>query len=513
MTERLAQLLPERGHRVEVMTFHALGLRLLRRHADAVGLAPTFRVADDHQRRQLLIELCDLSDRRARRQLADISRAKRTPVPIDADSDIAVTREQYDQLLRERGLVDFDDLIVLSSRLLEADATLAAAYRTRWLWISVDEFQDIDPAQYDLLRQLVPGQGNVCVIGDPDQSIYGFRGADAGLFRRFAADYPSAREVHLTRNYRSSRTIVDAALQVIAPSSLLEDRQLEACSRDADRIQIRACPTQRAEAEMVVHTIERLIGGTTLFSMDSGRVETHEGQTLSFSDFAVLYRTEAQADVLDEAFERSGIPRQRKSHGVLGDEPAVQAMVRFCQEPSESAEGPTSQPVAVELLKRAADSVWSDFPEAATYLAALMPLAEQCGDDVPRLLSELAMGVDADLWDPRADRVSLLTLHAAKGLEFPVVFLVGCEDGLLPLRWGTACENVDEERRLFFVGMTRARDRLFLSHAAKRRWRGKVQPMEVSPFLREIKEELLERAERAERRRRKQKQTSQLELF
>jgi DNA helicase-2/ATP-dependent DNA helicase PcrA len=145
-------------------------------------------------------------------------------------------------------------------------------------------------------------------------------------------------------------------------------------------------------------------------------------------------------------------------------------------------------------------------------LAALIPLAEACGRDVARFRSEIALGADLDLWDPRADRVSLLTLHAAKGLEFSVVFVVGCEDGLLPLRWGPSDDvDLEEERRLFFVGMTRARERLFLTHAKKRMWQGKVRPREMSPFLQDIRNELLDRS--TQRHRKRRSSHAQLDLF
>jgi superfamily I DNA/RNA helicase len=261
----------------------------------------------------------------------------------------------------------------------------------------------------------------------------------------------------------------------------------------------------------VVHTIERSIGGSTFFSLDSGRVDAPEAEARSFADFAVLYRTEAQADALVEAFARSGIPFQKKSHRRWTEAPAVQAMLRCLQEPTADA---LTTSVA-ERLKQAADAVWGEHPEAADLLVPLYPLAERCGDDVSRFLSELALGADADSWDPRADRVSLLTLHAAKGLEFPVVFLVGCEDGLLPLRWGPSHDGVDvaEERRLFFVGLTRARDRLLLSHARQRFWRGQVRDMPPSPFLEQIREELLERIQQAQGRQRRKSTDTQLQLF
>ena len=513
MTDRLAKLLPKTANRVRVMTFHALGLAILREHADRVELPESFRVAGEAERKQLLIDALGLSERQTGRRLSEISQAKRSGGSESSD-ETARAMEIYHRLLRQHGLVDFDDLILLPAELLESDPTLAEAYRERWTCVSVDELQDIDPGQYRLIQQLVLPDGNICAIGDPDQAIYGFRGSDVRLFERFRQDFPSARVVHLTRNYRSSRTIVDAALQAIKPSSQQSDRVLEALSDKADRIEIQTCPTERAEAEFVVHTIERLIGGSTFFSMDSGRVESDEVESLSFNDIAALYRTDSQADALVEALDRSGMPYQKKSHSALSDEPAVQAMIEFINQAIQSTDNRSPDENATELLKQAADAVWGEFPEAATYLDCLYPIAERHGEYPAQFLTELAMGVDVDLWNPKADRVSLLTLHASKGLEFPIVFLVGCEDGLLPLYWGSPDDcDVAEERRLFFVGMTRARNRLFLSHAKKRLHRGRVQEMQVSPFLQEINDELLQRTQRTERRKAKQSTDSQLQLF
>lgn len=514
LNERLTQLLAENAKGVSTMTFHALGLTIVRENAERLGLPTAFRVAGDSERLQLLVEKLDLSERQAKQCLSEISRTKRASQSADPSTDGGRVFERYQQLMQDQGWVDFDDLILLAAVLLETSPDLAMLYRRRWHWISVDEYQDMDDNQFRLLQQLAPPDGNLCVIGDPDQSIYGFRGSNPEMFLQFVDDYPTAKTVHLTKNYRSSQTIVAAAVQAISPTSLVADRRLHASSQNAQRIQIETCPTERAEAEYVVHTIERLIGGSTFFSMDSNRVETEDGQSLSFDDFAVLYRTEAQTDVLVEAFARSGMPFQKKSHRSLVDEPAVQAMTRIVQEQLHQWADEAGRQDTVTFLAEAADAVQAEYPDAAEHVALLRPLAERWRGDPARFLSELALGIDVDLWDPRADRVSLLTLHAAKGLEFPVVFLVGCEDGLLPLHWGSPDDtDVAEERRLFFVGMTRAREWLYLSHANKRRRRGRVRELPVSPFLQEIQEELLERTRRKLGQKSKKPADTQLELF
>jgi len=496
MRERLETLLGDRAERVPVMTFHALGLSILREHGSRLGLAEPLRVAPRGECIRLLQDALGASERKATRLLARFSQYKRRAPDADADpsgsrpaddAETIAALAAYDERLRARGAVDFDDLVALPVRLLEDHADLVDDYRVRYRWISVDEYQDVDRLQYRLIRLLAPPDGNLCVIGDPDQAIYGFRGSDVSYFQRFGEDYPSARTISLVRNYRSTRTIVDASLQVIEPASLIVDRTLEALTEGPERIEIHECATDRAEAELVVHTIERMIGGYTFFSMDSGRVDGQEGEALSFGDFAVLYRTDAQAEPLVEAFARSGIPFQKRSHDALADQPGVEAVIRAMEE------GPAGQSV-LDRLNRAAEKVRQHDPQVDQALPALRLLAERHADDPHQFLSELALGVDVDFWDPRADRVALLTLHAAKGLEFPVVFIVGCEDGLIPLHWGPLDQaDLAEERRLLFVGMTRAEDRLLLTHARKRRRHGKVQESQPSPFLHDVEQQLQER--------------------
>jgi len=491
MVERLERLLPGQSQRVPVMTFHALGLSVLREQGAHLGLEPSWRVAGDLERSAMLAQALSISQSSARQLLERISRHKRLQYGDNPDDGAGESDavETYRQEMRKRAWLDFDDLIALPLQLLKTDPVVLASYRSRYRWISVDEFQDIDQGQYELVRLLAPADGNLCVIGDPDQAIYGFRGADHRSFQRFRDDYPTAQTIVLTRNYRSTQTIVDAALQAIAPSSLIAQRRLDATGAGPEQIEIHACSTDRAEAEFVVHTLERMLGGWSFFSLDSDRAEAHEGEALSFADFAVLYRTEAQSDVLVEALERSGIPFQRRSHDRLLDQPAVQAILNRM---ATIQQGGAAGDLVIERLNHAIEEARGDKPASSAVLVALRSLAERHGADVAHFLSEVALGADVDSWDPRADRVSLLTLHAAKGLEFPVVFIVGCEDGLMPLHWGElhAAEEA-EERRLLFVGMTRARHRLILTHARKRRLKGPVRASNPSPFLNDIERALL----------------------
>lgn len=487
---RLERLLGDRARRAPVHTFHSLGLSILREEHALAGFSGPPRVAGGRERSEIASEALGVSSREARRVLERVSRAKRSGGE-GADPETAAALAAYDAGLRERGLADFDDLIALPVRILEGSEEAARKHRARYRWVSVDEFQDIDPLQYRLLRMLVAPDGNVCAIGDPDQSIYAFRGADAGCFRRFFEDFPGAATVALSRSYRLSKAVAEASLDVVARESLVPGRRLVPSSGGADRIEIRECATERAEAEMVVHAIEKAIGGSGFFSMDSGRVEEGEGEELSFGDFAVLYRMRAQAEPLAEAFARSGIPFQERTHRPLAEVPAVEALLSAMEALARGErvpEGPEA------LIERAREGLGEEAPGLEPYLPALRSIARRRGGDLQGFLADVALSSDADLWDPRAEAVSLLTLHAAKGLEFRTVFIVGCEDGILPLSFDGEEGDLAEERRLLFVGMTRAKERLVLSWARRRLLRGRAEARRPSPFLEDIRKELLERA-------------------
>jgi uncharacterized protein (TIGR00375 family) len=472
MQERLSALVPAAEGRTLVSTFHGLGLTLLREHAAEAGFSPGFHIASPAEQMDVIRYLFSVSGARAGRALKEIGSYRRMEGSYDPGQERARERSAtYEREFLRRNLLDFDDLLLRSLFLLRSRPDLVEHYRQRFRWIFIDEYQDVDPLQYALIRLLCPSHGNLCATGDPDQSIYSFRGVDIGFFFRFQEHWPPALTVQLTRCYRSTRTIVEAACQaILRPASLVEDRRLVAV-RDAgadERIVVAWAATERSEARLVVRTLEKLLGGTS---------------SLSFADIAILYRTEAQAPPLVEALARVGIPFQKRSHRPLLEQPGVSSLIRSLREwlPGKGS---------VEAML---DQVASKGERAAVEL--LRPLAVRSGDDLERFLDEVGLGVEVDTWDPRAEGVSLLTLHASKGLEFPVVFLVGCEDGLLPLAWPGSEPDMAEERRLFFVGITRARSRLFLFHSRRRMLQGQRTAMQPSPFLADLPAGLLERRE------------------
>jgi DNA helicase-2/ATP-dependent DNA helicase PcrA len=470
-----------------VHSFHTLGLAILRRDGASVGLAPGFRIADEAERAAALAGALGITEAAARALMRDVSTHKRTGSTVGGEVRHAAAT--LDRLGRAQGWVDFDDLIARAVAVLETDAAAAAYWRDRFRHITADEFQDVDEMQYRLLRLLAAGGGSFCVIGDPDQAIYGFRGADATCFERFARDFPDAPTLRLARNYRSTGAIVAAAGALVGTAS-------EAATPGGAPIVLHAAPDERAEAEFVAAAIEDLLGGHDLLAANSAKATA---QPLGFADFAVLYRTDAQSAALREALDRAGIPYRKSTPAPIAGLPAVRALLaRLGAEPDAMPLADRIAAAAARVRAAGNDIDVASLAEARGWLAAL---AERAGD-AARLGELVALSTEADFWDARADRVSLLTMHAAKGLEFPVVFVTGVEDGIVPFSWGDDASSTDEERRLFYVGMTRAQERLILTRAAQRFWRGARREQRPSPFLRAIPDDLLVQAARGARKRR-----------
>jgi ATP-dependent DNA helicase UvrD/PcrA len=493
--DRLAALCERRNGRPVVTTFHGLGLRILREHHEAAGLPPGFRVADETVRLQVATELTG-SEQDGRKLIAGLD--------LNPEGKLALRRE-----LAARDLVDFDGLVEMSAALLRDDPAIATGLRARWPQVSVDEYQDIDAVQYDLLRTITGDGTGLTAIGDPDQAIYGFRGADVGIFGRFAADFPGATTVELTRNYRSNPAIVTAAMQAISPATLVPGRTAVAVrGGPAGVVTFDEAADEHAEAAWVAATIDKLLGGASFHSLDSGRADGHEHGKLGLGDIAVLYRTDTQAGPLGQALTRAGLPFQKRSHDLLARRPGVADIMREMGLVGSDPKAPQARKapaapfaLAAQVAPEAPGDVAGQLTAAVRALASargerdatvtdiraaaevLMPLARRCGADLERFRAEITLGAETDALDPRAEAITLLTLHGAKGLEFDVVFLAGCERGLLPLwRAGSGpAADAAEERRLLFVGMTRARERLLLSCAAHRARPG--SPAGRSPFL------------------------------
>jgi ATP-dependent DNA helicase UvrD/PcrA len=526
LRQRLVELLgPTGGEAVRVSTFHAFALGALneRRRARAeVALS----VVGEQERLELLARLLP---RAGQRELERAARAIGLAFVGDEGSAAPPLMARYVALLDEEGLVDLEGLVPRVVEQLGQDDKALAALRRCFGLVCVDEYQDVNQAQYRLVRLLCPEpEADLCVIGDPDQAIYAFRGADPRYFLRFAEDYPRARRLALDRSYRTSRALLEAAQQVIQHnrSHPAEARTWSRAPGDP-QVLINPCPTAAAEAEQVVHAVERMVAGTTFFSMDSGRVGVRDDEEpLSFGDFAVLFRTSAQAEELREAFDRSGMPFICPVAREPALTPVLAFLERVVRDPDMADVSVLVQVAAAaprQGLEQLVELLCTGGPQRTAarqqveQLSALLPraLPPRFSDWAPQALALAATVTEADRLPAGAEAISLLTLHASKGLEFPVVFVVGCEEGLLPLlRPGEEqdADRVEEERRLFYVGMTRAQRRLVLTHADRRLVYGKREPRQPSRFLAEIQPPLAQTVPPAPLPR-KRRGPPQLDLF
>ena len=426
MRERLNKLLTSGAEKLNIHTFHSLCFSILKENYETAGLAKDFTVMSEQEK-----ALCK------------------------------------DEKLLENAL-SFDDLITLTVKLLEENEDLLKNYRERFKYISVDEYQDIDESQYKLIRLLVPQNGNIFVIGDPNQAIYGFRGGNAEFFNNFKIDYPDTQTISLKNNYRSTNSIVDASNQMINSFNIVS-----VLDRPHEKITIHKAPSDKAEAEFIASTIENLIGGHSFFSIDSQR-STGDDTDYSFSDFAILYRTSSQLPPIIEALKRTGMPFVKLSNDLLCEQKPVMELLNSLNDES---------PVYEQIEN-------GDFEIDDYIIQYLLNIAEN-SKDKNEFIHQVSLLTEADALDKRADRITLMTLHASKGLEFKCVFIAGLEDGILPLYRAEEDKEIEEERRLLYVGMTRAKERLFLSHAEKRFWLGTPKNLPVSAFLTKIQDDLL----------------------
>jgi DNA helicase II / ATP-dependent DNA helicase PcrA len=599
MRHRLADMLSPGAPVPLVATFHGLGWRLLQELYDDQPGA----ILDEAGRRMVLEDALSmvLPDRDKAacgsldKVLDRIIQAKQLLLgPEDdlgpvADGDcrtsaLAAAYAAYQQLLAIQDLYDFEDLLMRVVLILERDKPLRRKLRRRYTHIFVDEFQDINYAQYRLLRALAPDDADLCVIGDPDQAIYGFRGSDVRYFRQFKQDFSHARTIRLTRNYRSTETILASAFQVIqgAPAGPEQHGQARVYSdiQGMGTLTILETASERAEAVAIGRTIEQMVGGIGFHSLDFDKLEDSGTQKeCSFNDFAVLCRTGDQARRISRQLADAGIPCQLAHRSILR-QPAVTrllAVLRLVAGQGTYADlthitGLTSPGISKETLTIFKQWVYARRLPLATALRSvhrlpvpgmsiarqqrlttllrlLERLEEDCGplsvagmlghivsrttlasqvqpDDLERLrelagpfggdtagfAASLALQKDTDLYRPDVQQVAVMTLHAAKGLEFPVVFIAGCEDNVLPLhRPGNSVVDIDEERRLFYVGLTRARQELFLTWSRKRTLYGQTRQQHLSPFVADIEESL--KSHRASQAKPQKPSQEQLSLF
>ncbi|MGA2302616.1 MAG: UvrD-helicase domain-containing protein [Acidimicrobiales bacterium] len=568
MRNRVAELVGEkRAKSMWVSTFHSSCLRILRSHADRLGYRPSFTVYDDTDTRrliELIIAEMGLDTKRLppRSVAAVIGQAKAELIDFETFREsarqghdpfqrrIADVYAEYQQRLLAANALDFDDLLMVTANLLQACDDVRESYQERFSQILVDEFQDTNHAQNEIVHLLGYKHGNVCVVGDSDQSVYKWRGADIRNILEFEEAFPSATIIVLEQNFRSTQTILNVANAVIANNLDRPDKQLFTVGDAGDPVLRYRAEDERDEAAWVSGEILRL----------------RAAESLAWGDIAVFYRTNAQSRALEDSFIFTGIPYKVVGGAKFYDRREIKdvlAYVRVLANPDDEVSarrivnvpkrgiGDTSvaRLAAWAQVNRLSFSEAIDRGEEAGLtgkalrgteqlsktLAELRPLvstvnpadfiqlvADRTGymaelvaehthesdgrieniaelgsvagqfDDVVGFLETVALVADSDDLDGDGTRVSLMTLHTAKGLEFPAVFVVGLEDGIFPhLRSLSEPADLEEERRLFYVGITRARRHLNLSHAWSRTIFGRTQQNIPSRFLGEVPTELV----------------------
>ncbi|MFH0979958.1 MAG: UvrD-helicase domain-containing protein [Planctomycetota bacterium] len=561
MRERLLAL--GFGWEMTICTFHALSARLLRIYHGRAGVPPNFTIYDTDDQRKLIkeaIERVGLSTTQWAPAAAHarISRAKnyrKTPDRFEEEavdwSERTLVRvyRAYEELLAERGAVDFDDLLLKTARLLQTDAALRRQLEAKYRYLLIDEYQDTNEAQYIISHLLTLEHANICATGDPDQSIYGWRGADIGNILHFEEDYPAAKVVRLEQNYRSTKRILAAADRVIAANVRRKAKTLWTQNAEGCRVRVVECENAREEAVWITEQVHQAAAAGS-----------------SLSDIAVFYRINAMSRTVEEALLRAGIAYQvargtefynrKEIKDVLAYlrvllNPADDvALLRIINTPARGIGATTVRRLQhyaatqgtplTEAVKQAASApgvgrALGRVQAFAAILAELAPLVGQPPrvvveqvlrrsgllaelkteadvdsgpmDNVNELISAAAdferehpeaslidwleytsLLSDVDAVESGRELVTLMTLHACKGLEFPVVFIIGLEEGTLPFsRSGDfdarLDEDEEEERRLCFVGMTRAMRALNLTHCRYRMLRGVEMRMVRSPFL------------------------------
>lgn len=558
LEERLGILL---GHDLQMPfagTFHGLGLAL---YEMITGTCP--RIVDEEERIEIIKDALkhagNFSGEKEKkaapspvRILACISRAKRELADTEKvleqmDHFIVPVWKKYQALLEKEGALDTDDILKTTVSMISGDPVLEKEYGSLFRHILVDEFQDVNPVQFALIKLLYAGKNQVFAIGDKDQAIYGFQGADIRFFSRFAEDFPEAFEISLTKNYRSTKTIVDAAFHVIRKTADFSDeKRVYSDITGHHTLTVIPSASSRAEAVMIGKTIEDMVGGVGMQSVDMGKTGRGD-HVFSFSDIAVFFRTHSQGKEIEEVLSAHGIPCRLQNRDRITGEGFFRFLASlfhcFLGQDMELDRKRISANLGIPLSRKRHEknreilfeelSLKKDAPvhEIVHQLTGLpqvqkafspekkeelvqeiLEAGEEHGKDIQGFLTRFSLLGDQDRYNKAHEKVALMTLHAAKGLEFPVVFISGCEDGFLPFKKGEEkWEDPEEERRLFYVGLTRAKERLFLTYATKRKLYGKTILRKPSPFVEDIEKKLLSRIDPPRAKQKKNQQ--QLTIF
>ena len=570
LKERLEAMLGPDGQDIWASTFHSTCARILRRDGESIGYTSHFTIYDTDDSKRVMKEcqrLLNIDDKMLSHKtlLHEISHAKDSLISPedylnDAGDDVRLRKigeayRLYEKLLRDADAMDFDDMIVNTVKLLEENEEVRTRYQNRFRYVMVDEYQDTNHAQYRLTSLLAGGSGNLCVVGDDDQSIYRFRGATIENILSFEEQYHKAKVIRLEQNYRSTQNILDAANAVISHNTERKGKNLWTANGPGEKIVVDNAFDEQEESTFIADTI--------MDSVKGGR---------KWSDHAVLYRMNAQSNAIERTFVRMGVPYrvigghrfyERKEirdalaylsvisnpadnirlrriinepkrgigattinhaaqiaaglglslYEVISHADEYEQLVRaaprlraFTQISDGLAEAAEELPLNERFEKAMRDTGYLDSLalDRETYQDRLENIQELSSNllrysedneegDLNGFLEEVALMTDIDNYNEEADTVVLMTLHSAKGLEFPVVFIPGMERGIFPgIQSLYSASEMEEERRLAYVGITRAKERLYLTHARTRMLYGSTSHNAPSPFLEEIPEGLVE---------------------
>ena len=574
LKQRLCDMLGDAGNEIWAMTFHSSCSRILRRYADRLGYTNSFAIYDtDDQKRVLKTVMNELNidDKTIQPKwvMGEISRAKDSLEDWEDYADRVGTGDfrttaaakiykYYQKKLADSNAMDFDDLLFNTVRLFEENEDVLEYYQRRFRYIMVDEYQDTNHAQYRLINLLASGHGNLCVVGDDDQSIYKFRGATIENILNFEKDYRNSRVIRLEQNYRSTQTILDAANSVIKNNKGRHSKELWTQNGKGDKVTVFTAADERAEAKFIAET-----------------VTSHAAAGGKYSDCAVLYRASSLSSAIENHLMRAGIPYRvvagRKFYdrkeirdalaylNVINNPSDEVRLTRIVNEPKRGIGERTIEQAAqiasglgislFEVLESAdqyaaisraaknlkpfcamirefADMAYdpelrlgdllNELLERTGYINALRASDDNADERIENLrelastmtryqeeqgeeatlggyLEDVALITDIDAYDQSTDCVSLMTLHAAKGLEFPVVFIPGAEDGIFPNMISMMDPaELEEDRRLAYVGITRAKKKLYFTHARMRMLYGRTQVNPLSRYVNEIDPTLID---------------------
>jgi DNA helicase-2/ATP-dependent DNA helicase PcrA len=521
-------------NKLRICTFHAFGISIIKEYLSNSGITGYISVIDEDDKKQILSEI--IKDRSVINEIYEkISEVKQSLIPETeiADNALAEVFAKYNRILRQSDAFDFDDLVSFPVEVFHNHPDILSEYRIRIEWILVDEYQDINHAQYSMIRALMPEyDSNLFVIGDPDQAIYGFRGADVRYINMFRNDYKDAAVFRLKTSYRCSDSILRASGDV-----LKTDRKFLEGIQKGVRVKISENATDKSEAEFIARNIEKMIGGMGFFSIDSQVAEGSKYEEIeSLSDFVVLCRISRQMPPIEKALNDHNIPYQKISEdSILKQEPVKSVLDVFRLMINPGNVFLKSRLIKQQIISERSLAQLKELNEGTDpvrkleliishyfqnqlrddeiMVTSLLDIAGQYKGNEEEFLEHILIGTGIDTWKPKIEAVNLLTLHSSKGLEFSCVFISGCEDNLIPYSLSEKRPaDPEEERRLLYVGMTRASNYLFLTSAQRRFLMGREFIQKRSHFLDEIEKELIE-AEIPQIRTKEKKDKDQLELF